>query len=60
MALTSQQQCFKDFSIDGVVKRVKENVNLWSVMRGSAGERDTPTVTLDFDFDWEVRQDRGS
>eukprot|EP00878_Enallax_costatus_P028650 GHUV01030964.1.p1 GENE.GHUV01030964.1~~GHUV01030964.1.p1 ORF type:complete len:128 (-),score=8.62 GHUV01030964.1:217-600(-) len=54
MALTAQHSCFRGFSIDGVVKKIKEDANLWSLMRGSAGDKDTPTVTLDFDFDWEV------
>jgi hypothetical protein len=28
-------------------------------MRGSAAENQTPTVTLDFDFCWEVREGLG-
>eukprot|EP00878_Enallax_costatus_P003299 GHUV01003504.1.p2 GENE.GHUV01003504.1~~GHUV01003504.1.p2 ORF type:complete len:495 (+),score=107.38 GHUV01003504.1:198-1682(+) len=56
MALTAQHSCFRGFSIDGVVKKIKEDANLWSLMRGSAGDKDTPTVTLDFDFDWEDAQ----
>lgn len=55
MALTAKDQCFVNFAIDGVLKKISENANLWSVMRGSAGDKDTPTVTLDFDFAWEVR-----
>ena len=55
MALTSQHSCFRGFSIDGVAKKIKEDANLWSLMRGNAGDKVAPTVTLDFDFEWEVR-----
>jgi glutathionylspermidine synthase len=54
MALTAQHECFAGFSIDGVLKKISQSANLWSVMRGSAAENQTPTVTLDFDFCWEV------
>lgn len=54
MALTAAHPCFAGFSIDGVPKKISQSANLWSVMRGSAAENQTPTVTLDFDFVWEV------
>jgi hypothetical protein len=57
MALTAQHECFSGFSIDGVLKKISQSANLWSVMRGSAAENQTPTVTLDFDFCWEVRHE---
>jgi glutathionylspermidine synthase len=54
MALNAAHDAFAGFAIDGKLKKIAQTANLWSLMRGSAADTDTPTVTLDFDFVWQV------
>lgn len=53
MGLKSKKECFTNFKIDGIERRVSQSRNLWRVMCGNAPEGVTPTVTLEFDFVWE-------
>lgn len=55
MALNASHNAFVGFAIDGIPKKIAQTDGLWTVMRGSAADNDTPTVTLDFDFVWQVR-----
>jgi len=54
MALNAAHEAFAGFAIDGKPKKIAQSANLWTVMRGSAAENEAPTVTLDFDFVWQV------
>ena len=54
MALNATHDAFIGFAIDGQPKKIAQSANLWTLMRGNAADTDTPTVTLDFDFVWQV------
>lgn len=55
MALNAAHtNAFVGLAIDGKQKKIAQTANLWSIMRGNAADTDTPTVTLDFDFVWQV------
>jgi hypothetical protein len=54
MALNATHEAFVGFAVDGKPKKIAQTANLWALMRGSAADNDTPTVTLDFDFVWQV------
>lgn len=55
MALNATHEAFVGFAVDGKQKKIAQTANLWALMRGSAADTDTPTVTLEFDFVWQVR-----
>jgi hypothetical protein len=55
MALNATHEAFVGFSVDGKQKKIAQTANLWALMRGSAADTDTPTVTLEFEFVWQVR-----
>lgn len=54
MALSATHEAFVHFAIDGRPMKIAQKANVWALMRGSAADHDTPTVTLDFDFIWQV------
>jgi hypothetical protein len=55
MALNAAHtNAFVGLAIDGKQKKIAQTANLWSIMRGNAADSDTPTVTLDFEFVWQV------
>jgi hypothetical protein len=54
MALNATHEAFGGFAVDGKPKKIAQTANLWALMRGSAADTDTPSVTLDFDFVWQV------
>lgn len=54
MALHATHDAFVSLAIDGQIKKIAQTANLWSLMRGNAADTDTPTVTLSFDYVWQV------
>ena len=52
IALSAKHDCILNFKIDNEERRVTVSANLWAVMRGNAAEHQSPTCTIEFDFDW--------
>ena len=51
-AMAASHNCYKNIHVNGSLKKVAQDQNMWPSLVANARDGDIPTNTLAFDFFW--------